>query len=225
MAEQAPGAPGGDELWLWDEADLRHALEAVLLVVDEPAPTARLAAALGAPLEQVAAALAALAAAWRTERRGFVLREVAGGWRLYSDPAAATWVERFLLEGRSSRLSQAALETLAIVAYEQPVTRARISEIRGVDADAAVRSLVSRGLLAEVGRDPSPGQPVLYGTTPALLEQLDLDSLDDLPALPTLDLPGPLPPEPPPGGYREARRQLSARHEPRTPTVTSEDEP
>jgi segregation and condensation protein B len=115
-----------------------------------------------------------------------------------------------VLRGRTGRLPQAALETLAIVAYKQPVTRAQVSEIRGVEADGAIRSLVSRGLVEEVGRDPGPGQPLLYGTTTRLLEQLGLDSLDALPPLPSLSPDGPLPPEPDPGGYKAARRQLDA---------------
>ena len=190
--------------------ELRRALEGILLVVDEPVPTDVVAEALDLPHGEVEAALSALAAAYREEGRGFVLRSVAGGWRLYTDPSVAPAVERFVLHGRSGRLTQAALETLAIVAYQQPVTRARISEIRGVDADGAVRSLVARGLVSEVGRDATPGQPLLYGTTPAFLEQLGLSSLEELPPLPDLGPDGPLPAEPPADGYREARRVLSS---------------
>ncbi|MFO8075460.1 MAG: SMC-Scp complex subunit ScpB [Actinomycetota bacterium] len=191
------------------EPGLRRALEGILLVVDEPVPVDVIAEALEAPGDEVEAALTALAACYREEERGFVLRSVAGGWRLYTDPAVAPAVERFVLQGRSGRLSQAALETLAIVAYQQPVTRSRISEIRGVDADGAVRSLLARGLVTEVGRDASPGQPLLYGTTPAFLEQLGLSSLEELPPLPDLGPDGPLPAEPPVDGYRAARRVLS----------------
>ncbi|MDP8969614.1 MAG: SMC-Scp complex subunit ScpB, partial [Actinomycetota bacterium] len=189
---------------------MRKALEAILLVVDEPVAARTLAQVLEVPTDDVVATLRALRAEYVDDGRGFVLREVAGGWRLYTDPGAASYVERFVLHGRSGRLSQAALETLAIVAYKQPVTRAQISEIRGVDADGTVRSLVGRGLVEEVGRDPSPGQPLLYGTTPVFLERLGLNDLRELPPLPALTPPGPLPPEPGPGRYKAARRELDA---------------
>jgi len=187
---------------------LRKSLEAIVLVVEEPAPAAVLAEVLEVAPDEVLAALHALRREYVDDGRGFVLRETAGGWRLYTDPGAAPVVERFLLHGRSARLSQAALETLAVVAYRQPVTRSVISAIRGVDADGAVRTLVSRGLVEEVGRDPSPGQPLLYGTTPAFLERMGLDDLASLPPLPSLDQPGPLPQEPAPGRYLAARREL-----------------
>lgn len=190
--------------------ELRKALEAILLVVDEPVDAVTLATVLEVPSEDVEAGLRALRDAYHEDGRGFVVREAAGGWRLYTDPATSAYVERFILHGRTSRLSQAALETLAIVAYQQPVTRARISEIRGVDADGAVRSLVSRGLIAEVGRADAPGQPLLYGTTPELLERLGLRSLDELPPLPEVAPAAPAPAEPAPGGYRQARRELDA---------------
>lgn len=192
------------------EAELRKALEAILLVVEEPVEATALAQVLEVATDDVVATLRALRAEYVDDGRGFVLREVAGGWRFYTDPGAAPYVERFVLHGKSGRLSQAALETLAIVAYKQPVTRAQISEIRGVDADGAVRSLVSRGLIEEVGRDPSPGQPLLYGTTPAFLERLGLRDLEELPPLPSIAPGGPLPPEPAPGGYKAARRELDA---------------
>ena len=188
----------------------RKALEAILLVADEPVPAVTLAQVLEVATEEIVATLRALRAEYVDAGRGFVLREVAGGWRLYTDPGAAEYVERFVLAGRSGRLSQAALETLAIVAYKQPVTRATISSIRGVEADGAVRSLVARGLVHEVGRDPAPGQPLLYATTPAFLEQLGLDGLDQLPPLPQVRPGTPLPPEPAPGRYKAARRELDA---------------
>lgn len=200
---------GGDGLDLL-APDLRKGLEAILLVVEEPVDPNTLAQVLEAPTDAVVAALEALRDQWAEEGRGFVLREVAGGWRLYTDPAAATYVERFVLHGRSGRLSQASLETLAIIAYQQPATRARISEIRGVEADGAVRSLVSRGLVEEVGREAAPGQPLLYATTPAFLERLGLSDLSELPPLPELSPRGPLPEEPGPGGYRAARREIDA---------------
>lgn len=192
------------------DPEMRKALEAVLLVVEEPVDPNTLAQVLEVPTEDVVATLRALRSEYVDAGRGFVLREVAGGWRFYTDPGAAAYVERFVLHGRSGRLSQAALETLAIVAYKQPVTRSRVSEIRGVDADGAVRSLVSRGLIEEVGREPTPGQPLLYGTTSSFLERLGIADLDDLPTLPELVPDSPLPAEPAPGGYKAARRELDA---------------
>lgn len=196
------------------DAETRKALEAILLVVEEPVDANTLAQVLERPTEEVRDALAALRREYLDAGRGFELREVAGGWRLYTHAGAAPYVERFLLHGRTGRLSQAALETLAIVAYTQPVTRARIGQIRGVDADGTLRSLMSRGLVEEVGRERTPGQPLLYGTTPAFLERLGLRALDDLPPLPSLDPGGPPPPEPAPGGYRAARRELDALGDP-----------
>jgi len=190
--------------------ELRKALEAILLVVEEPVDANTLAQVLEAPTGQVTATLHVLRGEYVDDGRGFVLREAGGGWRLYTDPGASAYVERFVLYGKSARLSQAALETLAIVAYKQPVTRAQISEIRGVEADAAVRSLVSRGLVRELGRESSPGQPLLYGTSPSFLERLGLNDVEELPALPVLAPAGPLPAEPAPGGYKTARRELDA---------------
>ena len=192
------------------DAEMRKALEAILLVVEEPVDPNTLAQVLEVATEDVIATLRELRAEYVDQGRGFVLREVAGGWRLYTDPGAAPYVERFVLHGRSGRLSQAALETLAIVAYKQPVTRARVSEIRGVDADGAVRSLVTRGLIEEVGREPTPGQPLLYATTATFLERLGISDVAELPSLPELLPDAPLPAEPQPGGSKAARRQLDA---------------
>lgn len=197
------------------DLETRRALEAILFVVEEPVEAHALAQVLEMPTGDVVVALHVLRREYIDDGRGFVLREVGGGWRLYSDPSAAPYVERFVLAGKSARLSQAALETLAIVAYKQPVTRAQVSEIRGVDADGAVRGLVSRGLVQDVGREPSPGQPLLYTTTPAFLERLGLRDLDELPPLPTHQPPGPLPSEPEPGRYKDARRDLDGGAEPR----------
>ncbi|MCI1642032.1 MAG: SMC-Scp complex subunit ScpB [Actinomyces sp.] len=168
-------------------------LEAVLMVTDRPVPARELAEALGVATELVEEALGALAREYRGEpsgrARGFELRSVAGGWRLYSAPAWADVVGRFVVGSDSSRLSQAALETLAVVAYRQPVTRSRISHVRGVNVDAVVRTLVNRGLIEEVGETESGAR--LYGTTVAFLERMGFDSLDDLvplaPYLPASD--------------------------------------
>jgi len=126
---------------------------------------------------------AELAAIYDAEDRGFVLVRVAGGYRYQSHPDLAPYVERFVLEGQSAKLSAAALETLAIVAYKQPVSRAQVGAIRGVNVDAVMRTLQQRGYIEETGRDPGPGQAVLYGTTQVFLEKLGLDSLGDLPSL------------------------------------------
>ena len=208
-AEPAPAVDEGrPQLRL--QPELRKALEAILLVIDEPVTVEILAEVLEVGADEVEDGLLALAAEYVEQGRGFVLRRAGGGWRMYTDPGAAEYVERFVLRGRSGKLTQAALETLAIIAYKQPVTRSQVSAIRGVDADAGVRNLMARGLVSEVGREDSPGQPVLYGTTSEFLEQLGLDGLGDLAALPDLSPPGPPPPEPSPGGYRAARKELQA---------------
>jgi segregation and condensation protein B len=197
-------ARGTEEL----DPEVRLALEAILMVVEEPVPANMLAQVLELSDREVVDALRQLRREYLDHGHGFVLREVAGGWRLYTAPQAAAYVERWVTHGRSVALSRAALETLAIVAYRQPVTRAAISEIRGVDADGAVRTLVARGLIEAAGRADTPGQPVLYGTTAAFLEQLGIGSIDDLPSLGVFAPPGPPPDEPAIGGYRAARRTL-----------------
>jgi segregation and condensation protein B len=160
----------------------RAALEAILMVVEHPVDEVTLASALALPVDQVAELLAALVLDYDTGERGFELRRVAGGWRVYSRTAHAPVVERFVLDGQTSRLSQAALETLAIVAYRQPVSRARVSAVRGVNVDAVMRTLVTRGLVEEAGNDRETGA-VLYRTTEMFLHKLGLTSLDELPAL------------------------------------------
>lgn len=191
------------------DAELRLGLEAILLVVDEPAPAAQLAEAVDRDVGEVTDALRRLRHEYLDAGHGFVLREVAGGWRLYTAPHAAAYVERWLTRGRPTGLSRAALETLAVIAYRQPVTRGAISEIRGVDADGAVRTLVGRGLVEPVGRSDAPGQPVLYATTTAFCEQLGIGSVADLPALGVFAPSGPPPDEPPVDGYRAARRAVA----------------
>jgi segregation and condensation protein B len=165
-----------------DHPDLRTALEAILMVVDEPVSEVLLAQVVETPTEQVAAALRALAAEYDEAGRGFELREVAGGWRFYTRASCSAYVERFVLDGQQARLTQAALETLAVVAYRQPVSRARVSGVRGVNVDGVIRTLVARGLVAEAGHDGESGS-ILYRTTPYFLERLGLRDLDELPDL------------------------------------------
>jgi segregation and condensation protein B len=157
-------------------------LEAVLLVTDEPVAAVTLAQVVERPTDEVESALRRLADDYRQAGRGFELRAAAGGWRLYTREDCAPWVERFVLDGQQARLTQAALETLAVIAYRQPVTRARVSAVRGVNVDGVVRTLVARGLVVEVGQD-TDSPATLYGTSPLLLEKLGLDSLDQLPSL------------------------------------------
>jgi segregation and condensation protein B len=158
-------------------------LEAVLFVADEPLSSTVLAQLIEADRRTIESLLEVLAERYRRSGSGLSLRRVAGGWRLYTHPDAAPVVERFVLSSRHSRLTRAALETMAIVAYKQPVTRHHVAAIRGVDSEGVLKALVERGLLAEVGRDEGPGRPVLYGTTPEFLERLGLDSVSDLPSL------------------------------------------
>src|SRR5438067_3902400 len=160
----------------------RAALEAVLLVVDEPVAEVVLAQVLERPTEEVGALLRELAADYDAAGRGFELRQVAGGWRLYTRAECAPYVERFVRDGQQARLTQAALETLAVVAYRQPVSRSRVAAIRGVNVDAVMRTLVSRGLVTEVGTERESGA-LLYGTTAFFLERLGLGSLEELPPL------------------------------------------
>ncbi|MFC5647368.1 MULTISPECIES: SMC-Scp complex subunit ScpB [Kitasatospora] len=152
------------------------------MVADEPIPEGRLASVLGRPRGEVAAALHALAAEYTVQGRGFDLRPVAGGWRFYSRAACAAAVDRFVLDGQQARLTQAALETLAVVAYRQPVSRGRVSAVRGVNCDGVMRTLVQRGLVEEAGSEPETGA-ILYRTTNYFLERMGLRGLDELPEL------------------------------------------
>jgi segregation and condensation protein B len=161
----------------------RAVLEAILFVTEQPVPAAELAEVLEMPVDEVTAELRGLGAELAGADRGLVLREIAGGWRLYTHPDAHGFLERFATGETATRLSRAALETLAVVAYRQPVSRGQVSEIRGVDSERALQTLERRGLVEEVGRAPGPGQAVLYGTTPLFLEKLGLRALDDLPPL------------------------------------------
>jgi segregation and condensation protein B len=163
-------------------AALHPSLEAILMVADEPLDEVRLASVVGHPVADVRAALAELAATYTEQGRGFELRDVAGGWRYYTREAYAAVVEGFVLEGQQARLTQAALETLAVVAYKQPVSRARVSAVRGVNVDGVMRTLLTRGLVEEAGQDGETGAN-LYRTTTYFLERLGVSSLDDLPEL------------------------------------------
>ena len=162
--------------------DLRSALEALLLVADEPMTTLTLATHTRTPEDEVLATLKELSVEYTQQGRGFDLKEIAGGWRFWTRADCAGVVERFVLDGQHARLTQAALETLAVVAYRQPVTRSRISAIRGVNVDSVVRNLVARGLIEEVGHDHETGAH-LYQTTTYFLERLGLKSLDELPPI------------------------------------------
>jgi segregation and condensation protein B len=161
---------------------LRASLEAIMIVADEPVGENVIAQVVERPTDEVAAALRDLARAYTEQERGFDLREVAGGWRLYTRTECAGVVERFVRDGQEVRLTQAALETLAVVAYRQPVSRARVSAVRGVNCDGVMRTLVLRGLAEESGTDPDTGA-ILFRTTGYFLERLGLVSLADLPEL------------------------------------------
>lgn len=163
--------------------EARRAIEAILMVADQPIEPNLLAQITEVPAAQIEQICAELAAEYEASERGFILARVAGGYRFQSHPDLAPYVERFVLDGQSARLSSAALETLAIVAYKQPISRAQIASIRGVNADGVMRTLEARGYVQEVGRDPGPGNAIMYGTTPLFLEKLGLDSLDQLPPL------------------------------------------
>ncbi|MDH3730188.1 MAG: SMC-Scp complex subunit ScpB [Acidimicrobiia bacterium] len=163
--------------------DTRAALEAVLFVAPEPIPETELAGLVELSKAQVRKELEALGVDLDERGSGLVLRNVGGGWRLYTRPEARPFLERFAQSARASRLSKPALETLAVVAYRQPVTKAQVSEIRGVDAESALQTLEDRGLIEDAGRLPGPGQAVLYATTALFLEKTGLADLEELPPL------------------------------------------
>ncbi|GAA3614637.1 SMC-Scp complex subunit ScpB [Marihabitans asiaticum] len=161
---------------------VRGAVEAVLMVVEEPVSEVALASALEVTVEAVQEALREIEDDLRDGRHGYTVRSVAGGWRFYSHEAYSSVVERFVLDGQQARLTQASLETLAVVAYRQPISRARIGAVRGVNVDGVVRTLLTRGLITEVSHDGDSGA-ILYGTTGLFLERMGLESLDDLPPI------------------------------------------
>ena len=163
--------------------ELRGLIEAMLFVAEDPIPATEIAEVVEAPHQIVEEELAAYADDLEATGRGLVLRELAGGWRLFTHPAARPYLERFAATDRVTRLSKAALETLAVVAYRQPVSRGQVAEIRGVDSERALRTLERRGLIADVGIAPGPGQAILYATTTLFLEKLGVRSLEELPPL------------------------------------------
>ena len=166
-----------------ENPEARRAVEAIVMVAEAPVAPGLMAQLIEIPIGEVEAICADLAAEYESEGRGFELVRAGGGYRYRSHPDAESYVKRFVVSGQSARLSSAALETLAIVAYKQPLSRAQVSAIRGVNAEGAMRTLEQRGLIYEAGRDPGPGTARLFATTPAFLERLGLDSLRDLPPL------------------------------------------
>ncbi len=172
-----------NDLEMIDDANLKGALEALLLVSSDPVPAAAFARILNATPSAVSDALAELSCEYREGERGIQLREVAGGWRLSTHPGYARYIEEYVLSWDTRKLSQAALETLAVVAYHQPVTREGVKAIRGVNSEGVISSLIEKGLIKEAGRERDRGQAILYGTTQAFLERFGLKSLKDLPDL------------------------------------------
>lgn len=165
------------------DVDTVRAIEAIVLVASEPVASEQLAQLLEQPVVVIERLCGELAAAYAEAGHGFELVKVAGGWRYQSHADLSPYVERFLLDGQRARMSAAALETLAIIAYKQPLSRLQVAAIRGVDPDGVIRTLQARGYVTEVGRDSGPGQAILFGTTPAFLEKLGLNSLTDLPPI------------------------------------------
>lgn len=165
-----------------EQPSLNASIEALLLIADEPMPAIDLAQATDHSVEVVDQALHALAAQYTEQGRGFDLREVAGGWRYYTRAECAPLIEKYVVDGQQARLTQAALETLAVIAYKQPVTRGRISAIRGVNVDGVIKTLLARGLIEEVGHEQE-SNAILYRTTSFFLERMGLASLEELPPL------------------------------------------
>ena len=165
------------------DREARAAIEAVIMAAVEPVPPSVLAQLVELPTARVEEICEQLVSEYERDGRGFTIGRVAGGYRYQTHFDAYPYVERFVLEGQTARLSGPALETLAIVAYKQPISRAQLSAIRGVNVDATLKTLVARGYVEEVGHEPTPGNPVLFGTTSTFLERLGIDSLDELPAL------------------------------------------
>lgn len=182
----APEPEGEDVQVAFDLGELpggaKGAIEAVLMVVEEPVSDVALASVLELPVEEVRVLLEEIEDQYSSGDHGFTVRNVGGGWRFYSHAAYAPVVERFVLDGQQAKLTRASLETLAVIAYRQPVSRARVGAVRGVNVDGVVRTLLTRGLITEVTKDEESGA-TLYGTTAYFLERMGLNSLDDLPPL------------------------------------------
>nr|WP_042198527.1 SMC-Scp complex subunit ScpB [Kibdelosporangium sp. MJ126-NF4] len=181
-ADDSGGAADSRVPDLTDDEVLHSALEALLLVVDSPAEVEDLADALSQPVKRVRAALRTMSAQYHEQNRGIDLRDVGGGWRFYTRDKYAPFVEKLLHDGQRAKLTRAALESLAVIAYRQPVTRARVAAVRGVNVDGVIRTLVVRGLIEETGADKETGG-ILYRTTELFLERLGLSSLEDLPPI------------------------------------------
>jgi segregation and condensation protein B len=178
-----PDTPGGPDEQSALRVATKQAIEALVLVAEDPLPANLLGQLLEVAPATVEELCEELATGYEAEGRGFQLVRVGGGWRYQSHPDQAPYVERLVLGGQTSRLSAAALETLAIVAYKQPISRAQVASIRGVSVDGVMRTLQTRGYIAEIGKDPGPGQAVLYGTTHLFIQTLGINGLDDLPPL------------------------------------------
>ncbi|MEQ7010428.1 SMC-Scp complex subunit ScpB [Actinopolymorpha sp. B17G11] len=234
--DQEHGGPTDQTLDVSVPGDLYGPIEAILLIVDEPLPAVTLAQVLSRPRPEIEEALRALSDSYTKEGRGFDLREVAGGWRLYTREEYADVVERFVLDGQQARLTQAALETLAVIAYRQPVSRSRVSAIRGVNCDGVVRTLLTRGLIEGAGADGESGA-TLYRTTSYFLERLGLGSLDELPSLapylPDVDemdpeqassAMGESPTSPPTGESAQPEPELPLSEQPEAPDVAEATE-
>ncbi len=199
-----------------ETSSLRGALEALLFVSDEPVSAIRLAKILEAAPGEVDTALAELAQEYRESERGFQLREVAGGWRFYTHPAYHDVIEAYVLSWDTRRLSQAALEALAVVAYHQPVTRAGVNAVRGVNSEGVIASLVEKGLVREVGRDRNQGNAILYGTTMNFLEKFGLKDITELPPIEEF--------APDEATERAIRDRLSSGQTPLVPAFEAEDD-
>ncbi len=188
--DRADIAPADDQLPSTLPSETVRAIEAILMVADRPVEAHLLAQVTETAPDIIEGILRELAASYEVDGRGFILSNVAGGYRFQSHPDLAPYVERFVLEGQTARLSSAALETLAIVAYKQPLSRAQVAAIRGVNVDGVMRTLEQRGYVGEVGRDPGPGNPILFGTTDLFLERMGLGAIADLAPITTF-MPGP----------------------------------
>lgn len=206
--DPAPDAGTAPSASVLIESNLRKALEAIFMVIDEPVDITTLAEVLGETGALVEATVQAMAAQYEAECRGFVLRKRAGGWRFWTNPDQREVVSHFVLHGKKSQLSRAALETLAVIVFKAPVTRGQVAAIRGVNPDGAITTLMSRGLIEEQGRADLPGRPIVYGPSVKALEQLGINDVSELPPLDSFAPGGVAPPEPPRGDYRSARRTV-----------------